>query len=173
MNSGIRRKVNYKNLNMFFGHKDGLKRQIEDFLYGSLPHILHIEDRNSMASSVETRLPFLDYIYVEKILSISILEKIKDGYTKYPLREYMEDFLPREVVWRKNKLGFPAPHTKWLLQMPEGYVRELMDNPKSEGIFDMKKIRKAYLKGRGNLEMVEKFIAVELWMRIFQVSCEE
>lgn len=164
--------INYNNIATFFTPKDGLERQIEDFLYGSLPCILHWEDRNSMASSIESRLPFLDYQYVEKVLEFNIKEKIKNGFTKYPLREYVEDILPKEVAWRKNKLGFPAPTRKWLDQIPKEFVIELLDNPKCAPYFNIKKIRKAYNNKKKNLEMVEKFILVELWMRTYNVEID-
>ena len=145
---------------------------MEDYLYGSLPCILHWEDRNSMASSVETRLPFLDYEYVESVLSIKLSDKMKNGYTKVPLREYMDGLLPDSVIWRKNKLGFPAPTEKWLWEMPQNYVLELLTKPYSAKYFNIKKIRKEYLGKRGNAEMLEKFILVELWMRKFNIKSE-
>jgi len=79
-----------------------------------LPHLLKYEDKNSMANSVETRLPFLDYRCVELAYSLPNHYKIKAGWTKNILRKAMEDKLPNEVVWRKNKLGFNAPEAIWL-----------------------------------------------------------
>jgi len=168
----IKASINKSSISMFFEPKDGLGRQIDDFLYGSLPSILHWEDRNSMASSVETRLPFLDYNYVEKVLSVDIEEKMKAGYTKVPLREYMEGLLPEDVIWRKNKLGFPAPTQKWLWQMPKEFVLNLLDNPRSKEIFNTNKLRRHYLKQKGDAATLGRFIMVELWMRKFDVSCE-
>ena len=169
MSRSLRKAVNIKNLHMFFSSKDGTGRQLEDYLYGSLPGILHWEDRNSMASSVETRLPFLDYEYVEKVLSVDLNEKIKDGYTKVPLREYMKGLLPDEVIWRKNKLGFPAPIGRWFWEIPREYFMNLLDRPRSAEFFNLKKIKKDYLRKRGNEEMMAKFILVELWMRKFDM----
>ncbi len=165
----MRRSVNTKNLHMFFSSKDGTGRQLEDYLYGSLPGILHWEDRNSMASSVETRLPFLDYEYVEKVLSVDLNEKIKDGYTKVPLREYMKGLLPDEVIWRKNKLGFPAPTGRWFWEIPREYFMNLLDQPRSAEFFNLNKIKNDYMRKCGNEEMMAKFILVELWMRKFDM----
>ncbi|MCM1185648.1 MAG: asparagine synthase (glutamine-hydrolyzing) [Lachnoclostridium sp.] len=170
LNKVVKKAVNKENLHMFFTPRDGLGRQLEDYLYGTLPYILHMEDRNSMASSVETRLPFLDYEYVEKVLSVDVREKLEDGFTKVPLRKYMKGLLPDKVIWRKNKLGFPAPTDRWFWEIPKEYVMDLLDKPRSEKYFNIQQIRKDYLSGRGNVDMMSKFILVEHWMRIFDLK---
>lgn len=82
---------------------------------------------------------------MESVLSIKLSDKMKNGYTKVPLREYMDGLLPDSVIWRKNKLGFPAPTEKWLWEMPQNYVLELLTKPYSAKYFNIKKIRKEYL----------------------------
>ncbi|MNE64012.1 Asparagine synthetase [glutamine-hydrolyzing] 1 [compost metagenome] len=81
-----------------------------------LPHLLRYEDKNSMKHSVEARLPFIDYRVVEFALNMENEAKIQDGWTKYVLRKGMSGLLPKEIVWRKNKLGFNAPENLWLEQ---------------------------------------------------------
>jgi asparagine synthase (glutamine-hydrolysing) len=71
--------------------------------------LLHIEDRNSMAHSVESRLPFMDYKLVEFCINIPANQKIKGLNTKYILKEAMKDYLPSEVYNRKDKIGFATP----------------------------------------------------------------
>jgi len=80
----------------------------------NLPILLRYEDKNSMAHSIETRLPFLDYRAVETALSIPILHKIQSGWTKWILRTAMQDVLPGPIAWRRNKMGFEAPESLWL-----------------------------------------------------------
>lgn len=82
----------------------------------NLPALLRFEDKNSMAHSIETRLPFLDYRAVELALSLPFETKMHQGWTKYLLRKGVEQKLPYEIVWRKNKLGFEAPEQIWLAQ---------------------------------------------------------
>jgi asparagine synthase (glutamine-hydrolysing) len=79
-----------------------------------MPHLLRYEDRNSMAHSIESRLPFIDYRLVELALSLPNATKICDGWTKYVLRKSMAHDLPPEVSWRKTKFGFEAPANDWL-----------------------------------------------------------
>lgn len=81
-----------------------------------LPHLLRYEDRNSMAHSIEARVPLVDHRYVEAALALAPTEKIKNGYTKYALRQVADSLLPKAIVWRRDKIGFEAPDEKWLKQ---------------------------------------------------------
>jgi asparagine synthase (glutamine-hydrolysing) len=75
----------------------------------SLPQLLKYEDRNSMAHSIEARVPFTDYRLVDYMFSIPPVFKIRHGWTKWLLRLAVKDLLPAEIVWRKDKLGFATP----------------------------------------------------------------
>ncbi len=77
--------------------------------YSSLPTLLHYEDRNSMAHSIESRVPFLDHRLVELLFQFPTDLKINDGWTKYVLRKSMQDVLPEEIQWRTDKKGFVTP----------------------------------------------------------------
>lgn len=79
-----------------------------------LEELLRYADRNSMAHSREVRLPFLDHELVEFIFSLPGNFKIRNGWTKWLLRERMNDKLPSEIVWRKDKTGFEPPQEQWL-----------------------------------------------------------
>lgn len=74
-----------------------------------LRSLLNYEDKSSMAWSIETRLPFLDYKVVESALSIKPEYKIKDGWSKFLLREIASKILANDIAWRRNKVGFEAP----------------------------------------------------------------
>ena len=82
----------------------------------NLPILLRYEDKNSMAHSIETRLPFLDYRVLEAALSLPAQYKIKEGWTKWLLRKGMDNRMPQAITWRKNKFGFEAPEAMWLTQ---------------------------------------------------------
>lgn len=94
--------------------KSLLDLQDQELTSAQLPHLLRSEDRNSMAFAIESRVPFVDHVLVESALKLGFDQKISDGYTKYPLRKLVERFLPKEIVWRKNKIGFEAPESIWL-----------------------------------------------------------
>ena len=90
---------------------DPLESQIIELEKTSLPQILRTEDRNSMANSVEARVPFLDFNLVEYCLNLAVTEKVKNGWTKYPLRE--SNLLTKNLAWRKSKLSYEAPEDNW------------------------------------------------------------
>jgi len=93
---------------------DGFALQKLEISRTNLPVLLRYEDKNSMAHAVETRLPFLDYRLVEMALSLPTDYKIYQGWSKWVLRAAMEDRMPGEVIWRKNKFGFESPERIWL-----------------------------------------------------------
>lgn len=80
----------------------------------SLPVLLKYEDKNSMRNSIEARVPFIDYKVVEHALNLPNQSKIKDGWSKFVLRDLAKNYLPKNIVWRKNKFGFESPDKSWL-----------------------------------------------------------
>lgn len=81
-----------------------------------LPNLLHSEDRNSMAHSIEGRVPYLDHEFVEFILALPWDYKIHRGTTKHVQREALKSILPEAIYARRDKLGFEAPQQDWLLK---------------------------------------------------------
>lgn len=79
----------------------------------NLGNLLRYGDFLSMAHSVESRLPFLDYRLVEFLFSLNHSYKISKGWTKYISRLAMSGLLPNQVVWRKEKIGWPSPEEYW------------------------------------------------------------
>lgn len=80
----------------------------------NLPQLLRYEDRNSMAHSIESRVPFLDHRLVECCVNLPDSHKLGPRWTKDILRQTMRDRLPREIVWRTDKVGFETPETAWM-----------------------------------------------------------
>ena len=79
-----------------------------------LPGILRQVDRNSMAFSVETRVPFLDYRLVEYTFSLPLDQKVRNGVSKFVYRNALQRLLPKEIFDRKTKLGFVTAEPEWL-----------------------------------------------------------
>jgi asparagine synthase (glutamine-hydrolysing) len=102
----------------------------DNFLYHllmttTLPTLLHHEDRNSMAFSIESRVPFLDHRLVEYGFSLPVELRLKNGITKYVLRESMKELLPSSVYERKDKKGFVTPgEISWVNGPLKEYFRE-------------------------------------------------
>ena len=94
---------------------DRLRRQYHHILADrGLPELLRYEDRNSMAHSLEARVPFLDYRLVELLFSIDASYLLNRGVTKTVLRQAVGDLLPATVLARTDKLGFVTPDARFL-----------------------------------------------------------
>lgn len=97
-------------------------------LHTSLPVQLKWADRDSMAHSVESRVPFLDYRLVEFVLGCPDTFKIAGGWTKWILRRALADRLPREIVRRTDKMGFVTPEMAWVREhSPDEFRRAVRD----------------------------------------------
>lgn len=93
--------------------------------YGSnLAMLLHWEDRNSMAHSIEARVPFLDHPLVEFNLALGNDHKIVGGDTKRVLRKGMSHVLPEVIRERRDKLGFATPEQIWFRGPLRGLVED-------------------------------------------------
>ena len=100
-----------------------------------LGELLQYADRNSMAHGREVRLPFLQHQLVEFIFSLPSQFKIKNGRTKWLLRKSMNDLLPSEIAWRKDKIGFEPPQKAWMqAETMKNYIMEARRKLAAEGI---------------------------------------
>ncbi len=94
---------------------DRLGRQLHaDLTRDSIPMLLRYSDRNSMAFGVEVRNPFLDHRLVEFLMQVPGDLKIRDGWTKFLLRESAVGLMPEVVRRRTDKVGFITPEDEWL-----------------------------------------------------------
>jgi asparagine synthase (glutamine-hydrolysing) len=94
---------------------DNLKAHLwHSVKYDNLEDLLRFSDRNSMAHSREVRLPFLNTKLVEFLFTLPVEFLVQKGWTKYILRESLQDLLPKEIAWRKDKIGYEPPQKKWL-----------------------------------------------------------
>src|SRR2546426_11336537 len=78
-----------------------------------LVELLMKQDQMSMAASVESRVPFLDHVFVEHGAAIPAGFKLRGWETKAVLREALRDLVPRPILTRR-KMGFPVPLGRWL-----------------------------------------------------------
>jgi Asparagine synthase len=98
------------------------RRLREDHAFHILPGLLHYGDAISMAHSIETRHPFLDYRLVEWIFRAPMDVKLRDGETKWVLREYLRARGQREIGNRRDKKGYPTPAGAWLASEEGRYL---------------------------------------------------
>jgi len=146
---------------------DIFEHQILEIKSTNLPKLLRYEDKNSMAHSVETRLPFLDYRLVELSLSLPLHYKIRDGWTKWILREAMSGKMPDNIVWRKNKLGFESPERIWLSRYLPEMQREIARSSFINNFCKMEKLMDIF--PRMDLRSQWRLYVLSLWEREFGV----
>ena len=139
-----------------------------------LEHLLKWEDHNSMWHSLESRVPFLDYRLVERTLSLPPGKIIKQGSTKYILREAMKGILPESIRTRQDKVGFDTPWDKWFKTLEfRNLIFDILHSPafRERGILDSERCLKGFenfVAGKISIpKEVWKWINLELWFRTF------
>lgn len=150
-------------------------RLCNDVVNKSIPALLHNEDSNSMAFAIESRVPFLDYRIVEFAIALDGRYKIKNQWTKWIIRKSCRRYLPKEVSKRKNKMGFPAPFSRWLREgASKEEIREVILAFGKRNIVPMKTITYFYdthVSGTADLsDILFKFYSAELWLRTCNVA---
>ena len=100
----------------------------------SLPHLLRYEDRNSMAFSIESRVPFLTPQLVSFVLSLPEHYLIADdGTSKAVFRKAMRGIVPEALLERRDKIAFATPERKWLSNL-RGWVDRLLTSELARSI---------------------------------------
>ena len=102
----------------------------------SLPTLLRYEDRNSMAFSIEGRVPFLDYRLVEYVFTRAPHLRIRDGWTKWIQRQAVDGTLPSDIVWRRDKVGFETPEQQWF-RAGKSHLLDILGDDGASDYLDM------------------------------------
>jgi asparagine synthase (glutamine-hydrolysing) len=103
-----------------------LNKVLELDMKYNLSYLLRYGDFLSMSHSVESRLPFLDYRLVEFVFKLNQSYKISNGWTKYISRLAMNKLLPNNIVWRKEKVGWPNADDFWFGEIHKDKVKNLL-----------------------------------------------
>ncbi len=171
---------------MFSRYRKGIISAVEDlpcsklsnFQYNLLrniflPSLLHFEDRNSMAFSVESRVPFLDINLVEFAFSLPSHYKIQGAQGKYIHRQSLKNIVPEAIYNRKDKINFSAPgEVSWLRKAMKESLKATFNSPfftKSK-LFDTIKLGEMvhnYLLGENkHATMIWKLYALGIWYNL-------
>ncbi|MEO8511009.1 MAG: asparagine synthase (glutamine-hydrolyzing) [Chloroflexota bacterium] len=148
------------------------KRLLQDLTAYSLPSLLRYDDRNSMAFSVESRVPFLDQELVDHILSLPETAIIRNGWSRAILRDAMKGILPEKIRLRRWKVGFTTPEMRWIRQQ-RAYFEELVRSESfaSRPYWNGAAVASAFtaaLDGEGEESLFFwRAINTELWLRVF------
>lgn len=125
-------------------------------------------DRASMAVSLEARAPLLDYRLFEFAWRVPLEFKVRDGKTKWLLRELLYRYVPREMVDRP-KAGFEVPIGAWLRGPLRPWAEEMLDERRlrSEGFLSADHVRQTWrehLEGRDWSTRLWTVLMFESWL---------
>lgn len=158
-----------------FNHADTLSyiNKMTHFdLRAQLPALLQVEDRVSMLVSLESRVPLLDHQVVELVTTMPPALKFQGGKLKHMLKQVAQDLLPRSILERKDKMGFPVPLSKWMV---EGPVREFVSdlvldpNARTRDIFQRQSVERLVSNETPFGRQLWAVLCLELWRREYGV----
>ena len=147
---------------------NNLNQALKEDYNGRLKSFLKCEDRCSMAFGIESRVPFADDVdLVNLLFSIQGNKKIKQGVSKYLLREASKQFIPKQIYERKDKIGFETPVVNWLLiykkQVLETILTQLsfINKEKLNQEFDSLLINRPHF--------VLRLYSLSIWQKVYSV----
>lgn len=144
-----------------------------DLTEGSVPNLLRYEDKNAMANSIESRVPFLDHVFVEHALNLPADQKIKKGWNRYVYRNAMQGLMPDKNRFRRSKIGFVNSEWEWM-QVKSNEIYAIFSSPEfsSRKYWDAEQVRTEFAAAvhgqrHGDWLMFWRILSTELWMRRF------
>lgn len=147
------------------------QRLYEVFSQDGLPALLRYGDRNSMAHTLESRMPFLDYRLVSFVFALPPHLKINTGWNKYVMRKSLGRDLPIEITNRKDKIGFETPEAEWFRSELSTWVEGILHSSslKNRGFYDINHLKKTWEKHKKGVinasRPLWRVINLELWQR--------
>jgi len=154
-------------------NREGLHSLVNQMTYfdlkGSLPALLHVEDRTSMAASIESRVPLLDHRIVEFMATIPPNIKFAGGRMKHLFKESVRSAVPQSIFERKDKMGFPTPLTQWTKGVARDFVRDtlLSERARARGLYNVQSVENALNNESEFGRVVWGLLCMELWHRNF------
>ena len=134
-----------------------------------LPGLLQVEDRMSMAWGLESRVPLIETKLVEFAATMPANIKFQDGNLKMVLVDTIKDLLPKSIIERKNKMGFPVPLNQWINGELSGFIKEIFSQKNSQS--------RLYIDNRNVINTLQKsgqfgrqfwgMLSLEIWHQQF------
>ena len=135
-----------------------------------LPALLQVEDRTSMAVSLESRVPLLDHRIVELVASMPPMIKYKGGRSKHIFRQVVRHIVPPEIYNRTDKMGFPVPSSEWYREgIVRDFVREVLlgERAHAHGFIQTSEMESLLDSERPYGRGIWGLLCLELWMEKF------
>ena len=152
-------------------YEESLANKLRHSHEGALTTLLHYGDAMSMAHSIESRLPFMDYRLVEFVFSLPGEFKLRDGHGKLLLRQAVRGLVPDPILDARTKKGFAVPIREWFRDRRREIVDPVLlsDRCRQRGLFEpvaLERALSAHESGRVDLSnQIFRWLTLELWCR--------
>jgi asparagine synthase (glutamine-hydrolysing) len=135
----------------------------------NLPALLQVEDRVTMMSSLESRVPLLDHRLTDLVASMPPVMKFQGGELKHLLKRAVGSHLPVAVLERRDKMGFPVPLHLWARGRSRDFFADhlLSARARERGIFDLPEVEKQMRHEAAFSRRLWGLLNLELWFRTF------
>jgi len=148
---------------------------LSQVLSTSIPKQLKWSDRNSMARSVESRVPFLEHNLVEFTMGLPVSFRFDRGVTKKILRDAMKGILPEKIRCRVDKMGYVTPEEKWFKSEDRSKIIELVKESiiSSQGLLKPElenEVDKMLMGKKPFSKLIWRSICLGQWMKIYSVK---
>ena len=151
-------------------YDDVTKMQYIDIQTWLKGDILLKADKMSMANSLELRVPFLDKHVFNVASKLTSQQKIRDGQTKFLLREAAKGIVPKHV-WNRKKLGFPVPIRHWLRNELYDWAIQLIHESQTDHLFNKEKVLTLLadhvMEKRDNSRKLWSIFTFMIWHQIY------
>ncbi len=130
-------------------------------------------DKMTMATSVELRVPLLDYRLLEFAAGLPPHYKVRGWSTKRILKKALEESIPQEII-RRKKTGFPVPYTKWLRskEMHDFVFDTILDQNNGVNCYfqrdKIQELLEAHKRADGYSKEVFCLLVLGLWHQVFE-----
>jgi len=170
--AGFDAEMRFERFSSVFNHPDTksfYNKMTHYDMVTSLPTLLQVEDRVSMASSLESRVPLLDHRIADLVASMPPRMKFRGGELKYLLKRAVGDLLPAPVLDRKDKMGFPVPLHLWARGAARDFFGDVLLSRRAaeRGIFDLPEVEKLMKHEHAFGRRLWGLLNLELWYRTF------
>lgn len=134
-----------------------------------LPALLQVEDRMSMAASVESRVPLLDRRIVDLLGSVAPAIKFGAGVGKHALKLALGELLPPAVLDRGDKMGFPVPLVEWMRQpeMSDFVGGHVLDGQRRDSLVDRSAAEPLLKEHRYTNRQLWGLLSLSMWHQEF------
>lgn len=155
-----------------FNHPETMSyynKMIHFDMVASLPGLLQVEDRVTMANSLESRVPFLDHRISDLVTSMPPAMKFRGAEMKHILKKAVKDFVPKRILERKEKMGFPVPLHIWARNEAKGFFREVLLSKgcRERGMFNIAEVEKLIQEENAFGRRLWGLLNLELWFETF------